>query len=521
MNLERSAGILLHITSLPGEEGAGTLGKEAYLFADFLHNSGQTYWQILPVNPVLSSRVFSPYDSPSSFAGNPLFISIMKCVEKGWVYKSELPPFPEIKDETKADFVSRETFVFDSINVIQSLFEVRASQSDKDAYRHFRECEAWWLDDYTLFTALAAHYQTFAWVSWPKEIAFRNPKALDEHRQLLKAECELYAFTQFIFAHQWHLLKEYCTHKNVKIIGDIPIYVSFDSADAWVHPELFLVDPETGLRKDVAGVPPDYFSPTGQLWGNPLYRWFDDNGKLSAPVVLWWIQRIKRAFTFADMVRIDHFRAFESFWAVPFGEQTAVNGKWLKGPGIELFNKIRNELGNLQLIAEDLGVITKEVEILRDSAGFPGMKIFQFAFDGSPDNPYLNHSIINSQSVVYTGTHDNDTSAGWYASIDEPHRRYVRSMLGIADDSQFASRFIECAYSTTSDLCIIPMQDIFGLDSSARMNTPSKMENNWSWRMPANMLLPEIEMRLKKIAHIYFRMKLDGETNSVSKYFNQ
>lgn len=519
MNLERSAGVLLHITSLAGEEGSGTLGKEAYLFADFLHNAGQTYWQILPVNPVLSSRVFSPYDSPSSFAGNPLFISMLKCVEKGWVYKSELPPLPDASMLTKADFPLHEMFVSESIKVIYSLFEKRASQADKDAYRQFREKESWWLDDYTLFTALAAQYETFAWVLWPRDIAFRDPKALEEQRNLLQKECELCAFTQFIFAYQWSLLKNYCNQKNVRIIGDIPIYVSFDSADAWAHPELFLIDPETGLRRDVAGVPPDYFSPTGQLWGNPLYRWFDDAGKLSGPVVSWWIQRIKRAFTLADMVRIDHFRAFESFWAVPFGETTAVNGRWLKGPGIELFDKIRNELGELPLIAEDLGIITKEVEILRDSAGFPGMKIFQFAFDGSPDNPYLNHSIANSQSVVYTGTHDNDTSAGWFASIDEPHRRYVRSMLGIHDDAYFSARFIECAYSTISDLCIIPMQDILGLDASARMNTPGKMEGNWSWKMSSDMLTPDIEKRLRRMAHIYYRMKIEGETNSVSAYF--
>jgi 4-alpha-glucanotransferase len=520
MNLERSAGVLLHITSLPGDAGSGTLGREAYLFADFLHNAGQSFWQILPVNPVLESRAYSPYDSPSSFAGNPLMISISKCVEKGWVYRTELPAPPKPLSAVKSDFGAREKYVFESIRVIRSLFDTRASQADKDAYRSFREKESWWLDDYILFTALAARYKTFAWVLWPHDIAFREPGALEEQRNLLKEECELYAFAQFIFSYQWNLLRQYCAQKNVKIIGDIPIYVSFDSADAWAHPELFLIDPETGLRKDVAGVPPDYFSPTGQLWGNPLYRWFDDGGKLSSPVVAWWIQRIKRAFTIADMVRIDHFRGFESFWAVPASEKTAVNGKWLKGPGLELFEHIRNELGELPLIAEDLGIITKEVEILRDSAGFPGMKIFQFAFDGSPDNPYLNHRITNEQSVVYTGTHDNDTSAGWFSSIDEPHRRYVRELLGISDDSKFPMRFIECAYSTPADLCVIPMQDVLGLDSSARMNTPGKMEGNWLWMMSPDMISPALEARLARIAHIYFRKNIDGERNSVNRFFS-
>jgi 4-alpha-glucanotransferase len=297
--------------------------------------------------------------------------------------------------------------------------------------------------------------------------------------------------------------------------------VSFDSVDVWSNPDIFMLDKETGLRNDVAGVPPDYFSPTGQLWGNPLYRWFGTDGSLKDETVDWWIKRIKRAFSFCDIVRIDHFRAFESFWAVPSHETTAVHGNWMKGPGLDLFDRIRKELGDLPLIAEDLGIINKEVEDLRDNTGLPGMKILQFAFDGSPDNHYLPYNILQSNSVVYTGTHDNDTSAGWYHSSDVSRKKFVRNVLNLPDDRDFTLRFVALAYSSIADLCIIPMQDIIGLGSSARMNTPGSMTGNWIWRLTIDELNAAPKIELRALVHIYNRLVDDtGEKNIIRRYFS-
>ncbi len=481
MKNNRKSGILLHITSLPGKYGIGTLGKEAFDFIDFLNDSEQKIWQILPIGPTGYGN--SPYQTYSAFAGNPLLISLEKLMKEGLIDKinsnenfnpqkvefNKVIPFKE-----KILFQAFENFDLKNKNFIQ-----------------FCNNEKYWLDDYSLFMALKKYFENKPWTEWDKDIRNRKKESILTYEKNLFASINFYKFTQYVFYKQWSELKKYANSKNVEIVGDIPIFVAFDSADAWANTNIFDLD-ENNNPKNIAGVPPDYFSSTGQLWGNPLYNWKN----LEANNFHWWILRIKKMLSFFDIIRIDHFRGFESFWAVPFGSENAINGKWIKAPGKKLFTEIKKQLGELPIIAEDLGIITKEVENLRDEFDFPGMKILQFAFDSGPDNAYLPHNFIKN-CVVYTGTHDNDTTLGWYNKLTTQHKKSVDDYINSNDD--ICWRMIKLAWNSKANIAIAPLQDFLCLDSNSRMNVPGKADGNWEWRFLKNSLDDFLAKKIRNI----------------------
>jgi 4-alpha-glucanotransferase len=518
MKHERTCGILLHITSLAGREGSGTMGKEAYEFADFLKKAGQTHWQILPTNPVFAHTGFSPYDSPSTFAGNHLFISIEKCAEKGWIDRAVIDQAGFDQSSQTVDFIVREKFVISSLRVAFAAFESSAKKEDLAAFEHFCSEESWWLEDYSLYMAIVSCFNTYAWKTWPEDIASRKYSALAKYSHECRSEIRFQKFIQFVFDSQWRDLKKYCNNNGIKLIGDIPIYVNFDSADAWANREIFLLD-ETGMPAEVSGVPPDYFSKTGQLWGNPLYNWFGEGKSLNEKTMRWWIHRLRRTNSLCDVVRIDHFRAFESFWAVPVKEKTAVNGKWKKGPGIDFFNQVKANLGVLPLIAEDLGIITPEVETLRYNTGLPGMKILQFAFDGNARNSYLGHNLPTINCVVYTGTHDNDTLAGFFSQASDSQKRLVKRFVNYCDDRASVWKVIEYAYATVALFVIIPMQDLLVLGSETRMNTPGTLSGNWMWKIIPESISDELALSLKQLADLYNRHPLNSDVENLMNRF--
>ncbi|MGL4370216.1 MAG: 4-alpha-glucanotransferase [Spirochaetota bacterium] len=508
MQLQRSCGILMHISSLPGNHGMGTLGDEAYDFADFLEKAGQSYWQILPHGPVFPHLEYCPYVSPSTFAGNHLFISLDKLAEKKWVPAGLIG-----KNESGihchfADFHEAEKKLLEKMRMIFSLFLNEAPADERSAFESFCIENSWWLDDFALFSALSDQFKTHQWTAWDRDIMVRTPEAVSSWTEKLRSQILFYKYLQCVFTRQWMDWKKYCNKKNISIIGDIPIYISFDSADAWAHPEIFQLDPETGKPDTVAGVPPDYFSPTGQRWGNPLYKWCDDAGKLYEPTVQWWIKRLRQIHCYTDIIRIDHFRAFEDYWAIPEKEETAVNGEWRKGPGVPFFERIRRELGDLPLIAEDLGIITPAVEKLRDELGLPGMKILQFAFDGNPKNSYLPFNLVNPNCVVYTGTHDNHTTNGWYytSGLDDNYKRIIRRYMNIVNDDDFHKKLIHYAYGTVASLVIIPAQDILGYGREFRMNTPGTIHGNWKWKLIPGALDGKLAEELKVLACAFNRI---------------
>lgn len=482
MELERSSGLLLHLSSLPGRHGIGSLGEEACQFADFLHQSHTRYWQILPIHPVQKKYGFSPYASPSTYAGNPLFINPFKL--------KEMHPFlPDYQGPLRTDDFIDYEFMTEHLHSyfreVYSVFFEKAETEDISAFQKFCTKHASWLEDYVLFTALSVQFETTSWYNWDKDIAGRKEEALNKYRKQFKDEMQYYSLLQFFFFEQWNELKEYCAKLGVEIIGDLPIYVGFSSADVWAHPEVFLLN-EEGLADPVAGVPPDYFSETGQRWGNPLYKWNDEKGRLNEKTLSWWAERLKHQLSLFDMVRIDHFRAFESYWAIPRSEETAIKGEWIEGPGEEFFTEMNRRLGTMPLIAEDLGIITEKVRKLRRSLKLPGMKILQFAFDFSNDNKYLPHSIEDPNCVIYTGTHDNNTVNGWYyeSMLDGGTKHYIKSYLNLDNDDCFHQKFIKAAMMTTAHLCIIPIQDLLGYGGVFRMNTPGTLNFvNWSWRL--------------------------------------
>lgn len=387
MAFERSSGVLLHITSLPGELGIGTLGKPAYDFADALAGAGQKYWQILPMGPVSATFGYSPYSALSTFAGNPLVIDPVLLQQEEWV-KSDLLSGVSLEGEsTRLDFDKITPTMESILRSGCKDFFAYASDLEKQAFEDFCKKESAWLQDFALYMALSSHFGTHHWVDWDKDIALRDKEAMNRWQNKLSGEIDFHLFCQFVFSRQWSDLKIYCQKKGIQIIGDIPIYVNFDSADTWSCPGIFQLDKHTGSAMEVAGVPPDYFSATGQRWGNPLYVWFQD-GELDNDTMNWWIKRFAHTLEMVSLIRIDHFRGFESYWAIPAYEETAVNGRWVKGPGPAFFQKLGDALGELPLLAEDLGIITPEVEALRDGLQLPGMKVLQFAFDGNPGNPY-------------------------------------------------------------------------------------------------------------------------------------
>ncbi len=492
----RAAGILLHPTSLPGRFGIGELGESAYRFVDLLVESGQTLWQILPLGP--TGYGDSPYQCFSAFAGNPLLINLSWLQAEGDIPPKELaeaPTFPE----SYVDYGPVISYKYAILHRAARTFREKALPQRQGVFATFCAENAAWLDDFVLFMALKEAHGGAVWNTWEPELAARDPQVMAQWRERLDEAIFAHKYFQFQFFRQWDALKKYTNDKGVKIVGDIPIFVAYDSADLWAHPELFQLD-KNRLPTAVAGVPPDYFSPTGQLWGNPLYRW-DVAAKSDFH---WWVSRVRQMLRMVDIIRLDHFRGFEAYWEIPAGEPTAINGKWVKGPGAPLFETLKKELGDdLPIIAEDLGFITPGVEALRNQFEFPGMKILQFAFSTDASNPYLPHN-CTANCAIYTGTHDNDTTMGWYWSRESEERQNLTRYLGPMSEAMNWA-LIRLAYQSVADIAIAPMQDILGLGSEARMNTPSKPSGNWSWRFHLEDFLPQHRAKLLEMALAYGR----------------
>jgi 4-alpha-glucanotransferase len=491
--MKRSSGILLHISSLPGDEGIGSLGKEAFQFVDFLVQTKQKIWQILPLGPVGYGN--SPYQCYSAFAGNPIFIDIQQLVSDRLISKNSVADqhFKTKKVEFERVWEWKVSLLREAFSSFQKNFD-----RYKDDYVLFMSHNSWWLDDYALFRSLKSKHGETVWNTWDKNLVVRNWHTIQEAFKEMHAEIDFHRFLQFMFFRQWHKLKAYANKKGIRIIGDIPLYVSYDSVDVWANQDIFLLDKDSKPTQ-VGGVPPDYFSETGQLWGNPVFDW----ERVAERDFDWWLARIHFNLRMFDQVRVDHFRGLESFWAIPVEEETAIIGEWLPAKGYELFRKLKEQMGNLEVIAEDLGVITPEVEKLRDDFGLPGMKILQFAFCTDQTNMDLPHN-YTANFIVYTGTHDNDTSLGWFNSIDNKERRFLHKYIS-GKGKQFVENFIEQAWASAAHTAIIPMQDVLGLDTQARMNTPGVAAGNWDWRFTWPQIRLNHKVFLKKITEKYNR----------------
>ncbi len=494
-NSVRKGGILVHPTSFSGLYGIGDLGAYAYQFVDFLAEAGQSLWQVLPLGP--TGYGDSPYQSFSSFAGQPLIISPELLGDMGLLTEQELEP--RNWEPTKIDFGPVIEYKLGLLRKAYEHFETMNNAKMVEEFESFCQQQKEWLEDYSLFMAVKDAHGGVMWCQWALEIAFPTQEARERWRDKLKSEVRYYSFVQFIFYKQWFDLKAYANTKGISIIGDIPIFTAFDSADVWGNKELFYLDKE-GYPVVVAGVPPDYFSETGQLWGNPLYDWEVHK----AQEFKWWVKRVKYTLTMVDCLRIDHFRGFEAYYAIPYGAENAIQGEWRKGPYKDLFYAIQKELGEeLPIIAEDLGVITPEVTELRDHFKLPGMKILQFGFDNTEENPFLPHHYI-PRTVCYTGTHDNDTTLGWYLKAAKDCQDKVEGYMK-ATRSTVSWDFIRTCYASVSEMAIVPLQDVMGLDSSARMNTPGTTSNNWQWRYLPEMLDMELAKKLRDISIMYGR----------------
>ncbi|WP_373525862.1 4-alpha-glucanotransferase [Nostoc sp.] len=494
MPFPRSSGILLHPTSFPSRFGIGDLGLEAYRFIDFLKESHQQYWQVLPLGPTGYGN--SPYMCYSAMAGNPLLISPEKLLEEGLLVEEDFANLPGFPTE-KVDFEQVVPLKIGLLKKACEKFRANATPIQHKEFEGFCDSKAYWLDNYALFMALKDASENASWNTWEPEIVKRDPQALDQVQHRLNEEIYYYKFVQFEFFRQWSDLKSYANMRGIDIIGDIPIYVAHDSADVWAHPDIFCLDEETGVAAQMAGVPPDYFSATGQLWGNPVYNWEE----LQKQDFKWWVQRFEAMLDYVDIIRIDHFRGFEAYWSVAQGEETAMNGKWVQAPGDAFFEVIRQKLGKLPVLAEDLGVITPEVEALRDKYEFPGMKVLQFAFGSDPGNPFLPFNYPRN-AVVYTGTHDNDTTVGWFNSANDNEKHNLLLYLGCISPEGIQWDLIRLALSSIANQAIIPLQDVLGLGNEARMNFPSVAEGNWEWRYQATALTEELGDRLKVLTRL-------------------
>jgi 4-alpha-glucanotransferase len=500
----RASGILLHPTSLPSRFGIGDLGEAAYQFVDFLSDSYQQVWQILPIGPTGYGN--SPYLSYSALAGNPLLISLEQLQEDELLTQEDLNQLPEYPTE-KVDYDLVIATKIPLLKRASKNFKAKASAEKLEQFQQFCQfCDrhADWLDDYALFMALKEANGGATWNQWDSKLASRQPKALTEWATRLQDAIFDHKFMQYEFFRQWKALKQYANEKEIKIFGDIPIYVAHDSVDVWAHPDIFCLDEKTGEPALMAGVPPDYFSVTGQLWGNPVYDWKE----LEKTDFHWWIRRVEGILEYVDLIRIDHFRGFEAYWAVKQGESTAMNGKWLQAPGEKFFTLLKEKLGELPIVAEDLGVITPEVEELRDKFGFPGMKILQFAFDSDRANPFLPYNYVNRNCIVYTGTHDNNTTVGWFDERSLEDRAKVIDYLGCLCPEGIHWALIRQALASVANLAIFPLQDTFGLGTEAKMNTPSQPIGNWEWRFPAEYLNSGLIDFLKHIVYLYGRAPL-------------
>lgn len=491
----RRNGMLLPIASLPSPYGIGGFSKEAYEFIDLLEETGQKLWQILPLGP--TSYGDSPYQSFSTFAGNPYFIDLDTLAEKGWLTKEACEASDYGDNESYIDYGR----IYNSRFVLLKQAFLNSDILSDEKFTEFCKANQHWLPDYALYVALKNQNDGKSWIEWEEEIRLRKPEAVEYYKKELEEECNFYEFLQYEFHEQWTKVKEYAHKKGIQIVGDVPIYVAFDSADTWANPELFQLD-EKNLPLGVAGCPPDAFSATGQLWGNPLYNW----AYHKKTGYDWWLKRIAYCFDLYDIVRIDHFRGFDEYYSIPYGDETAVNGHWEKGPGMDLFNTVKEKLGELDIIAEDLGFLTESVfQLLKDS-GYPGMKVLQFAFDPSEDSDYLTYK-YQRNCVVYTGTHDNDTTAGWFEKLSDGDKevalRYMNSFYTPKEEQHWD--LIALAMRSTADTCIIPVQDFLGLGSEARINMPSTLGDNWKWRMTKGAFSEELKEKIRRMTKLYGR----------------
>ncbi len=489
--LERRSGILLHVTSLPSYGGVGDFGPAAYAFADFLHTAKQRLWQVLPLSP--TGYGSSPYSALSAFAGNPLLISIEHLARDGWIAWDRIQGLPG--HEGPADFGEATRLKLPLIEEAAANFIDRATPSQSLAFQKFCKDNISWLPDYAMFTILRRRFSYASWNEWPAELAHRQPEALTSLRTSASRELAIEQAVQFFFDQQWSALRSYCASKDIRTLGDVAIFVNYDSADVWTHPEIFELD-ELKKPLRVSGVPPDYFSATGQRWGNPLYKW----GLLQERGFDWWIARVSRALALYDSVRLDHFRGFEAYWSIAADEETAINGQWVKAPGFEFFETLQAGFGHLPFIAEDLGLITPEVSQLREHFGMPGMRILQFGFADRGGHMYLPHMFVPN-TVAYTGTHDNNTTLGWWQNdATSTERANVQTYLqDITHDGDVVWAMIKAAARSVANLCIFPLQDILHLGSEARMNTPSAGLGNWTWRFRLNALHPDFATRLANL----------------------
>jgi 4-alpha-glucanotransferase len=496
MPFARASGILLHPTSLPSRGGIGDLGPAAYAFADFLASARQGVWQVLPLGPLGFGD--SPYSSTSAFAGNPLLISLERLADRGWIDPARVELLPSTIGPVDYTLVFHKKLPM--LFGAARNFLLSAPAAARSRYDEFRRQNQWWLEDFALFDALRAHAHLESWNRWPRELTHRDPDALEKARTDMRDELELRSAVQFFFYEQWQALRSYCAQRSIRVAGDIAIFVNFDSADVWTHPELFRLNSELDPEV-VAGVPPDFFSKDGQRWGNPLYRW----DVMKEQGYCWWIDRLRWATRNFDYIRLDHFRGFAQFWEIPASEPTAIHGRWVDGPKDDLFVKVREALGGLPFFAEDLGYITPDVHALRDRLKIPGMAVLQFGFGDPGAHIHLPHTFA-TEKVVYTGTHDNDTLRGWWASgLTEKERRHVEAYLGRCDDGIHWA-MIRAALNSIASLCIIPLQDVLGLGSEARMNVPSLNGGNWRWRFTGEMLRPEFAEKLAALAEVSDRL---------------
>ncbi len=490
----RAAGVLLHPTSLPGPHGMGDLGG-APAFLDWLATAGMGVWQVLPLVP--PGAAHSPYASPSAFSGNTWLIALSGLVADGLLHKAEIvePTVPE----ARADFAAAEAFKAPLLRLAADrLIHDRQHPLRPGYVKYYHEQH--WAVDAGLFHAIRQQEGHTAWWHWPKPLRTRDPQAIAHALEALTDDVQRYVALQYLFDRQWHWVRNHAAHRGIRIIGDVPIYVDGDSVDTWRHPELFQLDAHGQPRK-VAGVPPDYFAEKGQFWGNPLYDW----NAMARDRYRWWAARLRRTLVHVDALRIDHFRGFAAYWAIPHTAPDATHGSWLRGPGLPLFTALRREMGALPLIAEDLGVVDDAVVTLRDKSGLPGMKVLQFAFGDDARNPFLPHH-HQPDSVVYTGTHDNDTTLGWWLASPDQHAR-VRRYLGPVDASTVAWRMVETAFASVAHTAIVPMQDVLGLGTEARMNVPGVADGNWSWRLQSGLLDGRLAGRLRELAVTYDRLR--------------
>lgn len=499
MDFPRAAGVLVHPTSFPSRYGIGDLGSSAYHLIDFLVSGRQSLWQILPLGP--TSYGDSPYQSFSAFAGNPLLISPDKLVEEGYLPSEEIAEVPAFPVD-KVDYGWVIDYKGKLLRRAYEQFQQYGHDDQRGAFEFFKAEQAYWLDDFALFMALKIYHidqDGGVWNTWPYDIAYRKPEAIAWWSAHLADDVHFHKFLQYLFFKQWLELKRYANERGIQVVGDIPIFVAFDSADVWANPELFFLH-EDGSPMVVAGVPPDYFSETGQRWGNPLYHWYE----MSLDNYAWWTARLNMSLTQADIVRIDHFRGFDAYWEIPASEPTAVIGKWIKGPGQAFFEAMEANLGELPLIAEDLGLITPEVIALRDRFHFPGMKILQFAFGGERNSQFLPHT-FDKNCVVYTGTHDNDTVVGWFEDASGSERGHVLSYMNVDNSDNIAWDMIRLAFSSVANSAVAMLQDLMELGTEARMNFPGKPSGNWQWRYRPEMLTEDTAQALRELTELYGR----------------